>query len=218
MKTSKKVICFFILLSSLIWVGHLFGIAPSILKQKQELLRELTERKTYLAQHPADPDAHFELAMAMAYTGYLEEGWNELLKVNDLDKEYAPKVIKKFGAIVEQEPDNWKARFRLAFGYYFDGYLNKEQELVQKNKAIEQFEKILEKYPDNIWAYNYLGYVYADKGNIPRAIAIWKKSISLDPTVAATHFVLGHAYLRTGRYVDGVSEVGLALRLKTLGR
>lgn len=182
-----------------------------------ELREELAMRKEVAAKNPSDPDAHFQLAMAMAYTGYLEEGWAELLKVNELDKNYAGKAIQKYDPLAKENPDDWKVRFRLAFGYYFDGYLNKEREWAQKNKAIKEFEEIIKKYPDNVWSYNYIAYIYAERGEIPKAINIWKKSISLNPHIAATHFVLGHAYLRTGHYVDGVSEIALALRLRALG-
>lgn len=202
------------ILAFLFWAILIISLAA---RQDPELLKELAERKKIVAERPNDADARFELAMAMAYTGYLEEGWAELVKVNEIDKKYSEKVIKKYSSLLEKNPDDWKVRFRLAFGYYFDGFLNKERELVQKKNAIEQFQAIVEKYPKNVWSYNYMGYVFADTGNIPRAILIWRKSISIDQTIPATHFVLGHAYLRTGRYVDGVSEIALAVRLRAMG-
>lgn len=164
--------------------------------------------KDLVAKRPNDAAANYQLAMACGYTGKLEEGWGQLVKVNDLDPNFKLTGTQQFEKQVKADPDDWKKRFGLAFGYFV---------LEKKQAAIKQFEAILDMYPDHIWAMNYLAYIWADLGQPERAIALWQLSNKLDPKVPATHFVLGQAYLRTNRYWKATEEIAVAFKLRAQG-
>lgn len=166
------------------------------------------QARDLVAKKPSDPAANYQLAMACGYTGKLEEAWGQLVKVGDLDPNFKLTGTQQFEKQVKADPDNWKVRFGLAFGYFV---------LERKQAAIKQFEAILDMYPDHIWAMNYLAYVWADLGQPERAIALWQLSNKLDPKVPATHFVLGQAYLRTNRYWKATEEIAVAFKLRAQG-
>lgn len=175
---------------------------------KHGLKDDYYQAKELVKQKPDDAGANYQLAMTCGYTGKLEEGWGQLVKVNELDPNFKLTGTQVFEKQVRQDPDNWKYRFGLAFGYFV---------LELKPDAIKQFETILDMYPDHIWAMNYMAYVWADLGNPNRAIALWQMSNKLDPNVPATHFVLGQAYLRTNRYWKATEEIATAFKLRAQG-
>ena len=75
--------------------------------------------------------------------------------------------------------------------------------------AIEAFKSLLEIDPDDAYALNYLGYMYADKGiKLEEAVGLLQRAIGLEPTNGAFLDSLGWAYFRLGqlesaeRYID----------------
>lgn len=164
----------------------------------EDLYKEILPAQNGVAVSPNSAEAHFELAMVYAYTGYIEEGWDELKRVNEIDKNYAPTVVTKYESLTKAEPNNWKYKFKLAFGYYF---------VNQKEKGQEQFQKILDQHPDNIWAMGFLAFLKGESGDIADAIVLTKKAIAMEPTAPALHFLLGTAYIKKGDYLSASGEM-----------
>lgn len=181
-------------------------------------------------QNPQSPDAHFDLAMGLARTIKLEAGYAELKKVADLDPGYPDKVIAKYKPLVEANPQNLEAHFRLAFGYYFKGfYLAEEarradpalaptlatQSAESKAMARTSFQSIVASDPKYVWGYNYLGYMLMEQGELDQAVGLWRQGLAVEDNAVA-HFLLGQVLIRQGNMKDGLQETMTAMRMRGL--
>ena len=67
---------------------------------------------------PRNPTLRFELAMEFASTGGLF--WLGAVNVGPkLHDDYASVVFDTYSQAIQEDPNDWKAHFRLAFAYYF---------------------------------------------------------------------------------------------------
>ncbi|MGE4169102.1 MAG: tetratricopeptide repeat protein [Candidatus Margulisiibacteriota bacterium] len=162
------------------------------------------EAKVLQAKTKADPtpENRFELAMNYGYTGRIEDGWFELRQV---PKDYADDVVKKYEAVVQNDPQNWKALFKLAFGYYF---------IEKKDEAERCFLKVLDLQPNHVWAMGFIALLEGEKGKTDEAIKWCKKALAIEPNATAIHFLLGEGYRRKGNYWGMTSEIVTVGRLK----
>ena len=186
----------FLLLFSLKANAQVYKIPP-------DLKAELAKNEEWLKREPESNDARFELAMSYAYTGQIMEGWATLKK---LPKEYSELVIAKYEPITKNEPTNWKAPFKLAFGYYF---------IKKKHDAIPMFEESYRRNPNNIWALGFIAFVHGDMGNTDEAIRVCKVALKKEPNATAIHFLLAEGYRRKGQYGKFLSEMMIVGRLQT---
>ncbi|NBV84336.1 tetratricopeptide repeat protein [bacterium] len=177
-------------------------VNAKVYQASSEILQEAKVNKAAFKANPS-ADTVFELAMSYAMTGQIEKGWATLKKIPDYDKNYAPKVIEKYGALIKESPRNWKYHFKLAFGYYF---------LDQKDQSIACFRKVLDIDPKNVWALGFIALIKGDQGKIDEAVEIAKECNRMEPNAAALHFLLGAGYLKQGNYW------GLAQETVTVGR
>jgi len=191
-------------------ITFLILIAPSGFSWTitKELKAEVEEKQWLVKVHPNDSQAHFELAMTYAYTNKIEDGLNELKKVDELDEKFAKKALKIYSTKVKIYPDDWKARFRYAFTLYF----NKN-----KDDAIKEFKKVIKLDPKNVFAYGYIAIIYGEKEDVGEAIDYCKQALEIDSDVAAIHLLLGTAYYKNGQAGLGFQETFEALRLRALG-
>ena len=181
-------------------------------KITKELQAEVDEKLKAVEKSPDDPHAHFDLAITYAYTNHVEEGWDELKKVNEIDKEFAPVALEMYTKKVAENPDDWKLRFRLAFAEYFN---ERKQEAINQLYYISQMEP--KDDPKRIWAYGYMGLIYGELDEVDKAVGWVKKGLKIDSNVAALHLLLASGYYKQGRSWDAFWEGVEALRLKALG-
>ena len=174
-----------------------------------ELAKEIKQKKAAVAARPNDPAPHFDLAMTYAYANKIVEGLDQLRKVQDRHKNYAPIAVAAYQKIADANTSDWKARFRLAFAQYVNN---------QRADAIKNFQVILAKQPKNIWAMSYMGLAYGGEGQYDRAIGLFNQALKTDPEVSSIHYALGEAYDRKGDGWKGFAEKAEAVRLKMLGR
>jgi len=71
----------------------------------KELEQELDQKKKAVEQNPNSPHAHFDLAITYAYTNHIEEGLDELKKVDEIDKNYAPVALELYSKEAETYPN-----------------------------------------------------------------------------------------------------------------
>ena len=173
-----------------------------------ELKQEIAEKQLEVRLFPNNPHTHFDLAITYAYSNRIEEGYVELKKANDLDKNYAPRVIKMYQDAVLDDPNDWKLHFRLAFGYYFGG---------RKKEAVSEFEKVIQLDPNNLFAYGFIGTIYADLNDFKKGTENVRKALKIDSNVAVLHFLMAQAYFHDGKKSEGIAESIETLRLKALG-
>jgi len=188
----------------------LLGIAgPARADTRPEEIAVLRERVRE-AEH--DADARFDLAMGLARTPWLEQGWQELIKVRQMEPTYADKVIARYEPLVKENPDNIEAWFRLAFGHFFAGLERKDPE--SRRKAMDAFGKIVAIDPRYVWALNYLAYLTHDSGDLAGALALAERAVSAAPDNAVAHFLKAQALVRQNRYWAAAPELALAMRLR----
>jgi len=208
----KKVLILFVC-----FLGLNFPTAEAlaIAKIHPDLEAEYLHYLDLVKKNPQDPLAHYNLSITCAYIGRVEEAWNELKIINKLDKNYAVQAISIFSKKVRQNPSDWKARFRLAFAYYFYKEKNAQE------KAYLELEKIAKMEPigaKNAWAYGYMAVMDGKKENWEEAIKLCKKALEIEPEAAAINFALGQAYLKTGHSIKATYRILRALRLRWLER
>lgn len=196
----------FLFVAALMVISAPLMAAEKVYVIPDELKQEIFANKQTLELNPESATANFELAMSYAYSGLIEKGWATLKVIPDYDPDFAPKVVKKYTQKIEEEPQEWRHHFKLAFGYYF-----------QKNKeaAIDEFKKGLELDPDNVWIMGFIALVYGDLGKTDDALAYCKKALKIEPNATAIHFLIAEAYRRKGDYWKAVKHVAKVGRLKT---
>lgn len=203
--------------SLLLALGLALMTAPAFAADTTKAELDLLRQRVTSA--PQDPGAHFDMAMGLARTSRLEEGWTSLKKVSELDPGYADKVIATYAPMVDENPQNIEAQFRLAFGHYFKGLNFQDQGQPDaakeaKLRAKKAFGHIIETDPQYVWGYNYLAYLLAEEGDLSAAVDTLKKAIAVEPNNAVSHFLIGQAYFRQGNHKDAVLEIGTAMRLR----
>ncbi len=81
-------------------------------------------------------------------------------------------------------------------------------------KAAELLKKCIELKPDSPEAYNYLGYMWADRGEqLEEAGTLIKKAVELEPENAAYLDSLGWWYFRTGKFEEARKELARAIEI-----
>ena len=89
---------------------------------------------------------------------------------------------------LERDPDDPELLFRLAAS------LERDKKLGESEAA---FERLLKVRPDHAAGMNYLGYMWADRGeNLPRALDLIRKAVDLEPSNGAYLDSLGWVYFR----------------------
>ncbi len=171
-----------------------------------DLLVESQHNEAILKQNPQDANAIFESSMSDAYTGQIEKGWAQLKTIPTYDKNYAPKVIAKYSALIQHQPKEWRNYFKIAFGYYFSD---------RKDLAIENFKKVLDISPKNIWAMGFIGLIEGERGNTDEGIAWSQKALDIEPNATAIHFLIAEGYRRKGDYIKAFGHMLIVGRLKS---
>ncbi|MCX5748953.1 MAG: hypothetical protein NTZ10_01725 [Candidatus Saganbacteria bacterium] len=176
-----------------------------------EFAKETAEKEAAVKASPRSPDALFDLAITYAYTNKVQEGLDTLKNVSKLvsdTKTYSRQLIERYYVEVQQNPKDWRVRFRLAFAYYFGGY---------KKYAVTELQNVAATDPKNPWPYAYIAVIYGEDDRWNEAVASMRRAISMDSNVAAFHLALALGYSKTGNPLGAMFEGGEAMRLKAMG-
>ena len=112
-------------------------------------------------------------------------------------------VLEKLAAA---HPDQAPTGFLLGAAYERSG---------QRDKAVEQFRRVLKIDPDFHAALNYLGYTFAEAGvNLDEALKLVSRAVALDPDNGAYVDSLGWTYYRLGRPEQARDYLERAARLE----
>ena len=145
-----------------------------------------------VADHPDDEDALLALGNAQRN-----------------DKKYAEAVdtySKALAASKKPEKVEWPL-------YYFRGISYEREQMW--DKAVADFRKALELFPDQPLVLNYLGYSWVDRGqNLDEAFKMLHKAVELRPSDGYIVDSLGWAYFKLGKYDEAVKELERAIDLK----
>src|SRR5262249_38576716 len=111
---------------------------------------------------------------------------------------------EKLARFSQDQPDNALAN------YYYAIALQKAGGDSDKATAASRVETLLKKSieidPKFSEAYLQLGIVYADRGELGKAIAAYRNAIAANPNLAEAHFRLGQAYKKIGEPLKASRE------------
>jgi tetratricopeptide (TPR) repeat protein len=75
-------------------------------------------------------------------------------------------------------------------------------------EAEEWLQQVLDEFPDDVGAFNDLGYLWADEGkHLDRALKMIRKAVAAEPHNAAYRDSLGWVLYRLGRYPEAAAEL-----------
>lgn len=170
-----------------------------------------TQYKQVLVRYPTDMHTRYNLAMVYAHEGQVMEGWRELQTVEkhlgSKRDEFSGQVVAEAQRILQRAPADVLTRYRLAFALYFQG---------RKDETQREFGRIVALEPNHSWSLAYLGYTFAEAGNIDKAIELWERGVKADPGNSVLHYVLGLAYTRKGQLKKAADHFTAAYRDRTL--
>lgn len=213
----KKIFLYTLIFS--VFSTSLYAIA----KVPDDLFAELQDYRRQSEIVTNNADIWFDLAMSCAYTGFVEEGFEALKKIENIEKNYAKKKVVKLKDKLDKNPEDWKIRFKFAFATYSltidrkKNGISREEAAVIRNKAYDQFEIITQKLGKHfvsVWAYGYMGYIRGEQERYDEAIKIVKKGLKIEPDATALHYALGYGYLKTGNYFGLIGETITVTRLQ----
>ena len=125
-------------------------------------------------------------------------------------KDY-PKSVMAFEEAYLMSQTNPNIRLESDFYFYYGAACERNGEF---ERAVNLFKKAIELNPDYADAYNYLGYMYADKGiNLDESLKLIEKAISYEPNNGAFIDSLGWIYYRLGKYDQALVELQKAVDL-----
>lgn len=186
----------------------IFGLDANAWRITPDLQKELDQKQAAVKANPNDADARFDLAITMAYTNNIQDGWNQLKKTVELDPNYKKKGLDLYIKKVTDSPNDWRLRFRLAFAYYFND---------QKKEAVHELDNVLILDPYNVWAYGYAALILGEMGKVDTALAYTRRGLKIDSNVAALHLLLSEGLYKKNDNWGGFVERVEALRLRALG-
>lgn len=154
-----------------------WGIALS----RQERWHEATERYTRaVAIDSTAADAHLHLGVALDRTGRHDEAIEHL----DTARRFEPTsttVLFYLGSVLE------RAARQTGSEDYFQ-------------RAVDSFEDLIEASPEDAYALNYLGYMFAERGiRLDEAVALLERAIAIEPDNTAFFDSIGWAHFRLGQ-------------------
>ncbi len=80
--------------------------------------------------------------------------------------------------------------------------------------AVRAFRRVLQLDPKHAESYNYIGYMFAEKGiNLTEAVDLIQKALAIEPENGYFIDSLGWAYYQQGKYPEALRELQRAVRL-----
>lgn len=105
-----------------------------------------------------------------------------------------------------QSNDNWNVSYHIGMGVFHQK--NKEFE-----KAIEEYNKVIELDTNNAEVHINLGVIYKDKGALDKAVEEYKKALTIDPWLEAGYNNLGVMYFLKGNYAEAIKQYQKAVEI-----
>jgi tetratricopeptide (TPR) repeat protein len=190
-------------------LGLLLGKQGADPKQVMSAFREAIRLR------PDYAEAHNNLGLVLVQVGDSEKGILEFREALRLAPEYVSATgnlgaalvgsqpVEAIGLLekaVAMQPSFVRAQYNLALAYA----QSSEHGL---DKAIAQFEKVIELDPGFAAAHFELGKVLLRKNALPQAILSFQEALKLDPKLGAARYQLGLALTRAGKPAEGAAEL-----------
>jgi serine/threonine protein kinase/Tfp pilus assembly protein PilF len=147
-------------------------------------------------------------ALEKAITLSLKTTKKERLWIEAFYARYIERDTEKYFGLLQQIAEKYPKEKRVhhVLGYYYQGD--------DKDKAIEEYNKVLELDPNYGIALNQIAYTYLGMKNYEKAIEYFKKYAAVSPKDANPLDSLGEAYFRKGELEKAIDSYKEALRLR----
>lgn len=208
------------------------------------LTDDINIARAQVTKYPDNPEAHFNLAIALSHTSYVEDAIKELRKTKILIRK------KENNGLIDNKINEYKEmlrlrndeesvslnniRYRLAFSHYLKAYLiTKEIEKtkkrllsIDKNPEIKEnlelstyyFKELLKLNPKDEWAKVYYAFILAEQmGEINNAKNLWDEVTKEFPNNPAPYFFLGELNIKEGNLKEGLQKIAKAILLRSAG-
>jgi tetratricopeptide (TPR) repeat protein len=135
-----------------------------------------------------------------------------LVGLMESDQKNYTNAINSFAeaeTLAKEDPEETKpsSAFYFAYGSACERFGDDE-------KAAAMFRKAIDLDPNNHNAYNYLGYMWADKGvHLQESLELIQKALKLNPDNGAYLDSLGWVYYRLGRYEEALPPLRRAVEM-----
>lgn len=184
---------FFYILISLLFCLSCSAQEPLMINTDTEdisLTDDLDVAKAQVEKYPDNPEAHFNLAIALSRTSYVEQSIKELRRTKKLIRKpentgLVDKKIEEYKEILKHNPDDASVnniRYRLAFTHYLKAYyiskeIEKKEKLLDQNKEKKK-EAGIDLFNQNL--------IKADKDpqikeNLEQSLLYFKELLKHDP-------------------------------------
>lgn len=123
--------------------GFSYAEEPILLSTEKEdisLTDDINVARAQAAKYPDNPEAHFNLAIALTRTSLVEDAIKELRRTKKLIRKpenagVIDKKITEYNEMIKNNPNANNIRYRLAFSHYLKAYLlSKEIEKIEKQE------------------------------------------------------------------------------------
>ena len=179
-----------------------------------------------LAVSPGEAALHVRWGISLGRQGQWEAALAQYETAASLDSAYSPTFL--YWGIALEELEHWeaaleklnqavalandKSRVLFYLGSCYEQASRKLDRDEYFDRAVETFQRLLELEPNDAYALNYLGYMYADKGiRLTEAVALLEKAIALEPDNSAFLDSIGWAYFRLGELAQAEHYLQQAL-------
>jgi tetratricopeptide (TPR) repeat protein len=209
-----------------LWLGYTYW------KQKNLLDKAREEYQNAVATAPEQASPHFEFSRFLRAQKQLDRAAAELLRAVELNPDNAemrldavslfnerkdyPAAIPHYewlsrwletDAASDRDQD-FKSRLLFEFGYALAG-------AGQHEKAIQAYERALQRNPNNLTAHNNLGFEYEKRGDPAKAEEQYRIGLKLDPSYLLLNQNLVRLLLATNRPEEARLQAEKALALKS---
>ena len=182
-------------------------------RQAHEFDKSLEVAKKAAAANPKDPDIQLTLAGELADQGHPDEGLATAKKLLDGATPDQQRAVWEAIAQIDVRLHRWKdaedaldkveplatKKEDRTYLFFLRGELAERQK--HNDQAEHSFQQALDLDPDNAMTLNYLGYMWADKGEkLPEALKMIKKALVAEPMNGAYLDSLGWVYFKMGEY------------------
>jgi len=156
-------------------------------RRNQDYRSEIAMRFAAVSQRPTEPMEHYNLGIALAKAGRVQE------------------AISQYQQTLQLNPTIDGVRNNLGVALEREGRVQ---------EAVACYEQAVRLTPDDAEAHNNLGSALARLGRVPEAIVHWERAVHLRPDYAEAHYNWGVALARLNRLPEAMEHWEKAVHIK----
>jgi tetratricopeptide (TPR) repeat protein len=165
---------------------------------------------------PADPDLMLQSGAALLSLGRAEEALAVLQKVSptgksEFYKAMAYEHLRNHVAARDALSSAWQLGYDDPYVLY--SLIKEDHELGDKLAGMQQFQLLLQRFPNSAWMHLLWGEAYSVKGHDDDARREYRQAAKIDPNLLEAHYRLGYLAFKVGDDKQAATEFGKELDL-----